>query len=185
MDYTILVVTNESSIVEQYLEGGIYLYKNISLTVNEPIPVGDTPNLNNALEYLSIWEEHYNDIPNNLSYKFNNGIKDIDNGFKYRLVKIPFEGLAYIVMRDRKKKAVNNRYIILYMKEKNKSKMEELYLYDYKIDSRFNLNLDNLTEYYNKYVENNILLSDVYDPIENMVKANEIQHVSEFIEFLK
>ena len=185
MNYTILVVTNEPFIAESYLESSLYKYKDIRLDVLKNIPVGDTPSYENGLNYLAIWEEHYNDLSADISYKFNNGVIDQTNAFDARLIKIPFEGLAYLVMRDRKIKGTYKRYIILTIKEKNPTQLDILNLYDFKLDGRHNLSLDKLDEYYEKYVENNVLLSDIFNPVENLVRTNKIPHLSEFIEFFK
>lgn len=186
MNYTILVITNEPKIADMYFEKNIYSQKNILLDVLEPIPIGDAPTYEISTKYLAIWEDHYNDIGSNISYKFNNSIEDIDNGFKYRLIKIPFEGLAYLVLRDRKIKAYNNRYIILYIKERTNSRLDTLCLYDFKIDGRFDISLDMINEYCNKYVEHNILMADIFNPVVDLVNKNNIPHIStEYINFLK
>ena len=174
IDNNIIVVTNEKYIVDQYLGD---IYRSTHYIVPEICEVNEEPTLERALKMQSAWE-YVQDGVSMTQCTIDTMTLDTT-----KILRIPFEGLVHVIVRDRYINNEGARYILVSIKEQHPTQLVPLELYDLYLDGRRAPRTELFSEWFEQ-IDSNMLLGENFDVIYNMALENEVTHMSEFTKLL-
>lgn len=95
---------------------------------------------------------------------YERGFREASLQAEYNILHIPYEGLCYLVARDRALKDESHRYCVVTMKENFQTRVIAHDCYNLFINSRFRPTFDLFKEFF-ATEDHNILMDEYFDPV--------------------
>ena len=163
----LIIVTNEPNIVDRYMAD---LYKKSNINV--------CPILNQVNTFkdsiISSWVSEENDV------EINKGIIKPSDESKINIIKVPFNGFAYMVAYNRYYQLTEDQNIVISIKENIPTPITPREKYHLFLDGKFNLSAHLIEECFSLNSSNS-LLSEDYDFVMDLINKGNILFVSKFI----